>query len=173
MNNTRTWHVIIVKRSRATVDYDRFDSMRWSASVSHDVCSGLFTARPLEVLMNSTRRGLQWGTSSANCNGSSVWWSEDSIASAWPDLVTILFAIVHCPQRISCGFVEWRGGGAFLYFQIYFSRTGIRKFAHSIVLLARSLSLSASLSVISRQAVTLARQQTMRKVGSKFHYKNQ
>lgn len=28
MNNIRTSHVMIVKRSRATIDYDRFDSMR-------------------------------------------------------------------------------------------------------------------------------------------------
>lgn len=101
----------------------------------------------------STRRGLQGGTSSANCNGSSVWWSEESLFCfrlAWPCHNTV------CDSSLPAAHLMLVFGwarGAFLYFQIYFSRTGIWKFA-----IAQSCLLSLSLSIISRQAVTLVRQ---------------
>lgn len=72
----------------------------------------LFTARPLEVLMNSRPVGvfkgalLQLTVMDLQCDEVKT----HSIASAWHDLVTILFAIVHCPQRISCSFLVERGG---------------------------------------------------------------
>lgn len=116
----------------------------------------LFTARPLEDLMNSRPAGVFKGAllrlTVMDLQSDEV--KSHSIASAWLDLVTILFAIVHCPQRISCSFLVERGGRFGTFKSISVEQESINlPIAQSCL-----LSLSVSLSVISRQAVTLVRQ---------------
>lgn len=105
------------------------------------MCGAVYSASTWGFNELSTRRGLQGGTSSANCNGSSVWWSEDTLYCfrlAWPCHNTVCDSSLPAAHlMLVFGWVR----GAFLYFQIYFSRTGIYKFA-----IAQSCLLSLSRS---------------------------